>query len=119
MHEQEGGGILRERLAEAEYRLDELMQEGPNPSPSPNPSPNPNPTPTPNPNPTPNPSPNQGAPTQPPQPLRRTSSRASFSFVGSRRSQSQDLGGGVRVVGEEGEGGGNWREAALERAGQY
>lgn len=92
VHEQEGEAILRERLAEAEHRLDDLgasMHASP---------------------------PTTGVNAsviadKAPQPPLRANSCASFSFVGSRRSQSLD--GGMRAAGKEE---GNWREAALERA---
>ena len=95
VHEQEGEAILRERLVEAEYRLDELGASMHAPPPTTGL----------------NASVIADKALQPPHPLRRANSCASFSFVRSRRSQS--LGGGMRAAGEEE---GNWREAALERA---
>ena len=92
VHEQEGEAILRERLVEAEYRLDELGASMHAPPPATGM--------------------NGGAPAD--KAPRRASSRASFSFVGSRRSQSP--GGGLRARFAPGEEEGNWREAALERA---
>ena len=65
MRGQEGEAILRERLAEAEYRLDELMHSGPGAESGMN-----------------------AGGEQPPQPPRRAGSRTSFSFASSRRRVS-------------------------------